>query len=371
MRRSPWLWAAVWLLPLWAACDSTMNKSLEGKACSPDDTCLPGWVCSEDKLCVRTLTLQNQNGGSGGARAAGSGGARAAGSGGRGGSPSAGRAGSSAPGECSAAQRTCGDKCVDLTSDPAHCGACDKVCTAAEGGSARCTASKCTSQCPDGQLECSGKCVAQNTTEHCGSCAACAAGQTCAAGQCTLACAPPRVICDGVCVDPLTDVSHCGACTSACSAQAGGATVCQAGACVSTCNAGLTACSGGCMDLASNAEHCGACGHACPTVTNGMAACAAGECTMACIKGFTRCTDRCVSDTVSQQASLIGLGALGACEAFAALTTLNEVLVCRSNEMLCGALCIDVLSDAENCSACGAKCIAAETCNQGRCVIAP
>ncbi|NVB82693.1 MAG: hypothetical protein HOV81_30230 [Kofleriaceae bacterium] len=79
-----------------------------------------------------------------------------------------------APFGCAAPLTTCvgeleEETCLDLRSDPAHCGACDTACAPAE---------------------------------------------TCAAGECV--CAASSLVCNGSCVDPATDGANCGACGRTC-----------------------------------------------------------------------------------------------------------------------------------------------------------
>lgn len=78
--------------------------------------------------------------------------------------------------------------CVDLTSDPLHCGACNEPC----GPSEVCDQSQCI--CAPDTLKCSGVCV-PHTAEHCGTCttvcpgvADCTTNQTCkvCAGGCAV-----------------------------------------------------------------------------------------------------------------------------------------------------------------------------------------
>lgn len=73
------------------------------------------------------------------------------------------------------------DACVSLSTDPMHCGACDRACpagTTCEYGSCRCATA--------GQTVCGDRCVdLQSDETACGGCAnVCAAGRTCTAGTC-------------------------------------------------------------------------------------------------------------------------------------------------------------------------------------------
>jgi hypothetical protein len=127
--------------------------------------------------------------------------------------------------------------------------------------------------CELGTVRCGAQCVdLRSNPAHCGRCGlACAAGRACVGGFCDEPCAAPRLMCGGVCTDPSVDPSHCGACGNACPAGA----ICTAGRCVSRCGAGQLSCGGPCVDPLSNPLHCGACDTPC---TNGSS-CSAGRCT--------------------------------------------------------------------------------------------
>ncbi|HOU94155.1 MAG TPA: MYXO-CTERM sorting domain-containing protein, partial [Polyangiaceae bacterium] len=76
----------------------------------------------------------------------------------------------------------CGALCVDLATDPAHCGRCEALCVAPQV----CSAAACAASCPAGQTQCGQACVALDThVLNCGTCGhACLSGQVCTAGQC-------------------------------------------------------------------------------------------------------------------------------------------------------------------------------------------
>lgn len=101
--------------------------------------------------------------------------------------------------------------CIDLQSDPAHCGSCDQACP--EG--ATCVEGSCS--CDGATQSCSGECVdTQRDPQHCGACdAACAQDEFCVAGSCNSGC-DPLTRCGSSCVDLNSDAEHCGACNMAC-----------------------------------------------------------------------------------------------------------------------------------------------------------
>ncbi len=120
--------------------------------------------------------------------------------------------GARADGGCVAPLAICGSQCLDLSSDPRHCGGCDQRC---------------------------------------------AAGSFCADGRCQVTCAAGLTACDEACVDLDASRAHCGACDAACE----GELTCEGGAC--GCVATLTQCGDRCVDLDASLEHCGACDNAC------------------------------------------------------------------------------------------------------------
>ena len=74
----------------------------------------------------------------------------------------------------------CGDKCVDLQTNPAFCGACDNPCTTGYG----CVNGACV--CSATSTQCAGGCYdTTSDANHCGDCnTVCASSQACTAGKC-------------------------------------------------------------------------------------------------------------------------------------------------------------------------------------------
>jgi hypothetical protein len=160
----------------------------------------------------------------------------------------------------------CGGACVDLQTDPKHCGKCDQSC----GPGQKCSAGICISgECPPGKTECSGACVdLQSDAANCGSCGnSCDlanTGEVCDIGVCTPACSPPREQCGAGCVETSKDPLHCGKCGNACAKGQVCASDGNGGAaCLTSCPAGLVNCGGACVDLRQDFNHCGSCGNTC------------------------------------------------------------------------------------------------------------
>lgn len=121
----------------------------------------------------------------------------------------------------------------------------------------------CNGQVDEGTTRCSNRCVDVRTdSANCGACGiACGGGTSCVNGAC--ACPSGRSLaCGGVCVDGRTDASNCGACGN----------VCGAG---STCTNGVCQRTGMCPSSCSVSSQCAPC--ATPGET-GSYCCVSGLC---------------------------------------------------------------------------------------------
>ena len=158
-------------------------------------------------------------------------------------------------------------------------------------------------------------------------------------------CRDPSVMCSDRCVDLLRDDRNCGRCGLDCwGSRHPPGTRCERGACVEpvfdsgvatdaspTCLPHERVCGAACVDLRADALNCGACGARCP-ITNPI--CSGGICAPPRDAGAR---DDAPSD-------------------------------CLPPNQLCGARCIDVFHDDQNCGSCGTDCTAARLiCRSGMC----
>ena len=167
----------------------------------------------------------------------------------------------------------CAGRCVEVATDPEHCGACGHACGGAEGPV--CAGGECVERCADGLSDCGGACVdLSSSVLHCAACGhPCSlfgAESACEDGTCALtACRPGFVDLDGR-----------GSNGCECVVSRGGQEVCDEAD---------NDCDGATDDgflLDEDLANCGACGHAC-VPDNGAVECRAGECVvLRCDAGF-------------------------------------------------------------------------------------
>lgn len=153
--------------------------------------------------------------------------------------------------------------------------------------------------------------------------------------------AQPVTVPTGYCVDPSSDVSNCGTCGNFCTGDVGANIAsCNAGVCNYTCKDGFAQCGGDpaapcTTDLMSDNNNCGACGYVCP----GNLSCNNGLCTclLACIDPQDLDFNNCVCN-------------------------------CPGGLAVCGGGCVDLITDSNNCGACGNVCgPIAPFCQAGKC----
>ena len=107
-----------------------------------------------------------------------------------------------------------GHSCVDLFTDPLHCGECLAGCPDVCYG--WCQTAR---DCPSGRTVCGGACVNLATDPlHCGDCNRHCGTETpyCVAGSCSRSCPSDLDVCDGTCVNLRSDVANCGECGVQC-----------------------------------------------------------------------------------------------------------------------------------------------------------
>lgn len=142
-------------------------------------------------------------------------------------------------------------------------------------------------------------------------------------------CNPGTNRCGLGCADFRSDSQNCGACGVACQALQ----ICQDSAC--QCRPGATLCGTSCVVLSSDLTNCGRCGRSCLLPDGGAPA----------------------GGAVCEPADGGSADLPGECHA-----------VCTRPELTnCAGGCVNLLTDAVNCGACGLTCLAGQSCRAGSC----
>jgi cysteine-rich repeat protein len=189
----------------------------------------------------------------------------------------------------------------------ANCGACGAACLNPNGTTA-CVGGACSPACSAGFGDCNpirsdGCETSLRTVSDCGTCGtacsplpnatpACPAG-SCVVGFCTAGFGDCNHVASDGCEATLsTNLSHCGACGTACT-NPHGTTACSGGVCQPTCSALWGNCNGnpqdGCETALTTTSSCGACGTTC-SLAHATATCSSGTCRVSsCDPGYANC----------------------------------------------------------------------------------
>ncbi len=237
--------------------------------------------------------------------------------------------------------------CVDVSSNPLHCGDCHVVCEEGE----QCQDGLCQSICAPPSVACHGVS---------GFAGCCQPNEICEQSILGALCLPACDLCETFNYETFQcDPVDCG---SPCSR-------CENGACMpmdgtecgdACCDSGQTCCSGQCVDTQSDPGNCGVCGQLCAPgelCQNGACGCSSQSCSGECCEGACidtqtdanncgSCGNVCHSGQTCQN---------GTCEG------------CPSGQPDCNGTCVDTASDSNNCGGCGNACPSGQQCTNGTC----
>ncbi len=322
---------------------------------------------------------------------------------------------------CNAGWKDCQTAAPDLNGcethtdvDTGNCGDCGRACAGTQVAGLACAGGLCTSTCNAGFANCT-KPVAPGADDgcethiaidinNCGACGRACAGtnvsvKACSGGLCTSTCAagfsncnqPPGGSADDGCeTHSAIDINNCGGCGIVCSASHVTQS-CASGVCNGACIGFFADCNGnkqtdGCETPTNTTTDCAGCGNVC-NLTNAMAAsCNGTTCSYTCNAGFTDCnagvgidTDGCEINTAGDPNHCGGCANVcsannmatrtcggGVCNGNCAANTAD----CDGNKLTNGCE-VSLLTDPNNCSACGTVCsannMATRTCGAGVC----
>lgn len=182
--------------------------------------------------------------------------------------------------KCENADSQCcnGEPCIDIKTNPLHCGGCGKACPvrqACANGNCLCRLGGRDEQCAADAQCCTDGCrQVKSDIKNCGGCGlACKSSESCIDGQCRCGpaaafCSTGQVCCGSGCSDLLNDPKNCGKCGNACPTGKG----CQnghcEGECLMPCSFPLACCDGMCANLLNDPKNCGACGRDCSKISS-------------------------------------------------------------------------------------------------------
>lgn len=185
------------------------------------------------------------------------------------------------------------------------------------------------------------------------------------------------------CETPLDAVESCGGCWMACQLDHATA-ACSSGNCaIAGCDGGWRDCdsapANGCETSLETLTDCGDCGARCE-LANAVEQCAGGGCTLvSCHPGYDNCDgdgsngcERSLETATDCGSCSNTCGALNPICAIGPASVRCEPGCTADAPTLCGDVCVDLTSDAQHCSGCGARCVvpnAAASCSGSTCGI--
>jgi hypothetical protein len=197
------------------------------------------------------------------------------------------------PNACRENEKACPSGCVSKNDPAFGCGASARCepCSVAHGKATCNAAGACAvGSCDPGRANCTHNeedCTTKVTSdpEHCGGCdKRCDTTQVCGPTGCVSSCSEGLTRCERSCVNIAVDADHCGACDKRCPATQHGVATCNESTCGIACNAGYAPCAEGCC-----ATQCGPA--TCPTGCCANGRCERGSAVTACGKGGAACAN--------------------------------------------------------------------------------
>ncbi len=268
---------------------------------------------------------------------------------------------------CTGVDQCCSSGCVNIDTDPANCGGCNRPCpppgTCVGGG---CMVMSCQGQfCPPGDKCCSTGC--SNTATDPANC-----------GGCNMPCKPGQSCVDSMCTGLCENCGDAGEDSAVDSGEDSGE---DSGLCLGgpACTGSLQCCDDGCTDTTTDPQNCGGCNKPCPPGDS----CAGSMCQFPescnggpiCVGAEKCCPSGCVN-TTNDPNNCNGCGVVCApgdtCVASTCTpptTACNGGPACTGVDTCCSAGCVNTATDPNNCSGCDMPCpMVGDTCVASMCV---
>ena len=304
---------------------------------------------------------------------------------------------------CNAIDDNC-DALIDngapVLSDPNNCGSCGNVCPPLANSTPACFSGLCSFVFNEEFADCNSLSLdgceinLLSNANNCGTCGTICpvkpnSSPTCLSGICSIICNPNFGDCnanitDGCELNLLNNVNNCGSCGLVCAPVANATSVCVSGLCSLICNSNFGNCNAniadGCeINLKTNVNNCSACGVACPSLPNAIVGCINGACSIfSCNSGFSDCNG--ITSDGCEVNVLTNTSKCGSCTTVCP-TRPNSAPVCISG--VCSIVCnsgfancnanntdgceINLLTNNNNCGACGIICTGGQVCVNGVC----